>query len=65
MTTLKQIRNAKGISAMTLATSLGISLMTIYRWESGAVVPSSEFLPKLQELLGLTDTETLELIKKD
>lgn len=38
---LKEIRNSRGLSAMDLASKIGVHLNTIYSWENGGDIPSS------------------------
>jgi len=60
---LKEIRKRTGMSQEQLAELVGVSLMTIRRWEWGETSPSAKKLPKLAEalntsveyLMGLTD----------
>ncbi|MFC2045704.1 multiprotein-bridging factor 1 family protein [Chloroflexota bacterium] len=46
-----QCRNLKGWTQEKLARSIGVSLNTVQRWESGKTHPSPLAMEKLQELL--------------
>ena len=48
---LKHCRVSKGWTQEQLARSLGVSLNTVQRWESGKTRPSPLAMEKLQELL--------------
>ncbi len=60
---IKEIRKRIGITQERLADLIGVSLMTVRRWEWGNTSPSASMLPKLAEalntsveyLMGLTD----------
>ena len=47
---LKELRKKAGMTQMQLAAKLGVSLMSIRIWESGAGKPNDENLNKLKEL---------------
>ena len=57
-------RKSIGITQQTLADKIGVSMMTIVRWENGVRTPNSYIMPKLAEalntsvqyLMGLQDT---------
>ena len=48
---VKQCRHLKGLTQEQLARSIGVSLNTVQRWESGKTRPSPLAMEKLQELL--------------
>jgi transcriptional regulator with XRE-family HTH domain len=43
---IKQLRQKNDWSVRRLAEKVGVSLMTVYRWESGKVVPKSEVVKR-------------------
>ncbi|NCB47916.1 XRE family transcriptional regulator [bacterium] len=47
---LKELRKKAGLTQMQLAAKLGVSLMSIRIWESGAGKPNEENYEKLKEL---------------
>lgn len=51
MNDLKSIRKNKGISQMTLAQKVGVSLLTIQLWEKGVTKPNEENQVKLEKVL--------------
>ncbi len=51
MNDLKSIRKDKGISQMTLAQRVGVSLLTIQLWEKGVTKPNEENQIKLEKAL--------------
>ena len=51
MNDLKSIRKNKGISQMTLAQRVGVSLLTIQLWEKGVTKPNEENQIKLEKAL--------------
>ena len=60
---IKINRNKLGMKQQDLADKVGVSLMTVLRWEKGVRTPNASMLPKLAEalntsveyLMGLTD----------
>ncbi len=51
MTLLKKRRKALGISQITLAEKVGVSLLTLQLWERGAGKPRKENEEKLEAVL--------------
>lgn len=51
MNDLKSIRKNKGVSQMTLAQKVGVSLLTIQLWEKGVTKPNDENQVKLEKVL--------------
>ena len=47
---IKQCRALKGLTQEQLARSIGVSLNTVQRWESGKTLPSPLAMEKLQEV---------------
>ena len=50
---LKELRKKAGLTQMQLAAKLGVSLMSIRIWESGAGKPNAENFKKLVKLFNL------------
>ena len=50
---LKELRKKSGLTQMQLAAKLGVSLMSIRIWESGAGKPNAENFKKLVKLFNL------------
>ena len=59
MLRLKAIRKANHMSVTNLAKAVGVTCMSIWRWENGARMPSVRMLQKLAETLGVTPNELL------
>ena len=57
--TIKKIRKDKGLTQEQLAELLGVSLMTIRRWEWGNTSPNSKMLLKLADVFCLSPEELL------
>jgi len=54
-TRIRQLREAKGWTQLELAQAVGRrSKSTVCHWESGTKAISSDLLPKLAEVLGVT-----------
>ena len=56
---IRHLRKELKITQEQLAEHLGLSYMTIRRWEAGKGVPDSEMLPKIAEVLQVTPDELL------
>ena len=52
--TIKRLRKEKGFTQEKLAEELGVSLMTVRRWEWGESLPKSNMLLKLANIFGLS-----------
>lgn len=52
MTTLKERRNAAGMSQAKLAFAMGVTPAVISRWESGKVEPIRMYRQKMAAILG-------------
>lgn len=48
---VKGLRMRLGVTARALSITLGVSVRTIMRWESGASTPHPIFITKLEELV--------------
>ncbi len=57
---IKKLRKEKGLTQERLAEQLGVSLMTVRRWEWGETSPNSNMLVRLAEIFGLTPDALLE-----
>ena len=51
---IKSSRKSKGFTQVELAENMGISPMTIRRWEWGERTPNAELIPKLAEVLDVS-----------
>ena len=59
MNTIKQYREAAGLKQAEMAEAIGISTMTLSRYESGTREPRATELLKMSELFGCTVDELL------
>ena len=57
MVNLKLIMEQAGISCLDLTRMLNVSQQAVYKWESGAALPSASKLPALAAALGCTIDE--------
>lgn len=48
------LRKRKSLSQEKVGEAVGASRQSVYKWESGAVVPGMEYLIRLSQLYGLT-----------
>jgi transcriptional regulator with XRE-family HTH domain len=51
---IRDFRKSQGFTQQSLADAVGVSMHSIFRWESGERVPDAEDLAKLAEVLGTT-----------
>lgn len=51
---IKEYRKAAGLTQVKLAEVMGVSQSTVCSWETGAVKPPSDALPKLADLFHCT-----------
>ena len=61
---LRSQRNRLGLSQADLGTLLGVSVQSIYNWESGSARPRDEQLAKLAALRGIGKREAGERLKQ-
>ena len=54
---LKEFRKKHRISQMKLASMLGVSLLTVQRWENGAGFPNYDNQEKLEEFMQKLEQE--------
>lgn len=59
----KEVREKAGLSPMTAATKLKVSLATVYYWESGVYRPAGKRLPEIAKLYRCTVDELLDTAK--
>ena len=67
--TIKELRQNRGISQVTLATALGVTKQSVSNWENDNIQPSIEMLVKIAKffsvstdyLLGLTEKESIDV----
>ena len=57
--TIRRLRKEKGLTQERLSELLGVSLMTVRRWEWGNTSPNSNMLLKLAEVFNLAPEELL------
>jgi transcriptional regulator with XRE-family HTH domain len=60
---LREARERAKKTREVAAVELGISSSTLRAWEKGINVMPSSALPKLQEVLGLSEVEVMDIIK--
>lgn len=53
MKTIRDLREERGLSPVEMAADLGVSLATIYNWETGKSEPRASMLRDIAELLGV------------
>jgi transcriptional regulator with XRE-family HTH domain len=53
MKTIREHREAKGLSPVEMAADLGVSLATIYNWETGKSEPRASMLREIADVLGV------------
>ena len=56
---IKRLRLIRGMSQQDLGKKVGVTLLTISRWERGIEKPDVGFLPKFAEAFGITEEELL------
>ncbi len=49
--TIRELREERGMSPVELAADLGVSLATIYNWETGKSEPRASMLREIAEVL--------------
>ncbi len=48
------LRKQKGLSREKAAEALNVSRQSLYKWESGAVIPGTEYLTRITKMYGVT-----------
>ena len=56
---IRKIRVAKGLSVKSLAATVGVSAMSIYRYETGHRLPDIDVAFKIAKALGVTVDELI------
>lgn len=56
---LQKWRKGQGISRQALAKALGVTEVTVGRWETGTRTPRKQFVPKLVDMTGLAPAAIL------
>lgn len=51
---IKKLRQTRGITQKDFAEKLGVDRSTVSYWESGAVMPRAELLPRIADALNCT-----------
>ncbi len=49
---IKKLRKQNGWTVEDVASKVGVSAITVYRWESGKAKPHRTFQKKLEEIFG-------------
>lgn len=55
----KRIRKERGMTAQDVSTKIGVSISTLFSWESGRTSPDSVYVAKLASLYGCTADELI------
>ena len=63
-TTIRQLRQARGLTQEQVARALGVSAPAVSKWETGASLPEVTLLPALARLLGTDLNELLSFQKE-
>lgn len=56
---LTKYREDLGLSRGKLAESMGVSAVTIWRWETGERRPARKYVPKVAEMTGIPAVELM------
>ena len=59
----QEARIRAGFTQESLAREMRVSLSTLAKWERGAHSPGVSILPKLQEVLGLSESEVMDIVR--
>ena len=60
MSKIKTLREKAGLKQVDLARKLNVGQSAVAMWETGLVMPRTDKLPKLAEILGCTIDELLK-----
>lgn len=63
MSTIKRLREEKGITQKQLADLVGVERSTVAKWETGTAFPGGAKLPKLARALGCTVADLFKEIE--
>jgi len=55
--TVRELREAKGITPVQIAAHMGVALATVYNWEAGKHEPRASQLRELARLFGVSMEE--------
>ena len=61
--TLKDLRDAKGLTQMEVAVKLGTNPTTVSNWERGVQEPRLNQIPSLAKLYGVTADELIQAVQ--
>jgi Predicted transcriptional regulators len=56
---LRTLREKAGLTPEEVAEQLGVSLKTVYNWESGYTFPKPDQLPTIAQTIGVKTVKTL------
>lgn len=59
MTEIRRLRRERGLSVKALASAIGVTAMSIYRYEQGRRMPDVDIAAKIAETLGCTIEQLL------
>ncbi len=62
---IRKLRNARGISQVTLANALFVSKQSVSNWENDNILPSIEMLVKIAKYFSVSTDYLLGLDNKD
>lgn len=57
MQTIRDLREAAGLSQLQLAVALGVSVSAVYKWESGTNKPRASLLRDMAKLFNISMDE--------
>ena len=57
--TLRELREASGMTQFEVAAQLGVTITTVYNWERGASEPTGRNLQKVARLFGVSPFDIL------
>lgn len=60
---LRRYREKEGLSQEALAERLGVTGMTVYRWEAGKRLPREKHWPKIKAVTNITPIEMFRFAK--
>ncbi len=63
MATLKDLREESSLTLAELATTIGVSIQTVWRWENAKARPSPSHRRKLAEMYRKETKEIVEAVK--
>ena len=64
MATLRDLREAKGLTALELAILIDATPGSVYNWEKGEREPKTRYLMPLGRILGVTTDEVIAAIEE-